>query len=127
MQKFRYTKGFTLIELMIVVAIIGILASIAYPSYTRYVERTQVSDGKTALLMLAQQMERCYTARLSYNNCPNLATESPEGFYALTVNADATTFTLTATGQKGRVTSGSCNALTINHLGERTPAGDACW
>ena len=127
MQQFRDAKGFTLIEVMIVVVIIGILASIAYPAYTRYVERAQVSDGKSALLMLAQQMERCYTAQLRYDGCPNLPGESPEGFYTLAVNADANTYTLTATGEKGRVTSGSCSTLTINHQGVRTPSGDACW
>jgi len=57
----KHQRGFTLIELLIAVVIIGIIASIAYPSYTRYVERSVRSDGQTALLQAASEMERCYS------------------------------------------------------------------
>ena len=119
------SSGITLLELMIVVAVVGILAAIAYPSYARYVERAQVSDGTGALLIAAQAMERCYTAQSSYANC-DVPDDSSEEFYSLAVVANATTFTITATGQAGRVTSGPCSTLTLNHRGQRTPA-DACW
>ncbi|WP_018879658.1 type IV pilin protein [Thioalkalivibrio sp. ALE9] len=117
--------GFTLIELMIVVAIIAILAAIAFPAYGIYAERAQISDGKTGLLEAAQRMERCYTSNMSYANC-NIANESPEGYYGLSVNSNASSFTITATGQSGRVTSGDCSTMTVNHQGVRTPADD-CW
>lgn len=120
------TGGFTLIELMIVVAVIAILAAIAFPAYGIYVERAQVSDGKSGLLQAAQRMERCYTSNMSYANCA-IANDSPEGYYSLAVtNADATTFLITATGQDGRVTSGDCSSMTVNHQGVRTPTDD-CW
>ncbi|WP_338081776.1 type IV pilin protein [Ectothiorhodospira mobilis] len=120
-------RGFTLIEVMITVAIIGILAAIAYPSYTRYVERTQVSDGKVALSEAAQRLERCYTSTLTYEDC-NIAEESPEGFYTLAVEeVDASSYTLTATGADGRVAAegAECHSLTLDHQGTRTP--EACW
>ena len=116
--------GFTLIEVMIVVVIIGILASIAYPAYTRYVERTQVSDGKVALMAAAQHLERCYTNTLDYSNC-SISTSSPEGFYELQLVSDTSSFTLSASGVAGRVKSGACSELTLDHRGARTPAD--CW
>ncbi|GHD48516.1 type IV pilin protein [Marinobacter persicus] len=59
-------SGFTLIELMIVVAIIGIIAAIAYPSYTNHVEKTRRSDAQGALMGLASAMERHYATNNSY-------------------------------------------------------------
>lgn len=128
MQK-RGDSGFSLIELMIVVAVIGILASIAYPSYSRYVERAQVADGKTGLLQAAQSMERCYTANLRYTGCEPAQNTSPEGFYAIGLGeggATANGFTLVAEGVSGRVTAGDCSRLTVSEDGTRTPSGD-CW
>ncbi|MGO1503151.1 MAG: type IV pilin protein [Marinobacter sp.] len=66
MQLPRQSNGFTLIELMIVVAIIGIIAAIAYPSYTQYVERARRSDAQGALMGLAAAMERHRTTNGSY-------------------------------------------------------------
>ncbi len=59
-------NGFTLIELMIVVAIIGIIAAIAVPSYTQYVENARAADAKSALMSLASAMERFHTENMTY-------------------------------------------------------------
>src|SRR3546814_13633363 len=60
-------RGFTLIELMVVVAIIAILASIAYPAYTDYIVKTRRSAGAACLLEQAQFMERYYTTNMGYS------------------------------------------------------------
>lgn len=103
--------GFTLIELMIVVAIIGILAAIAYPSYQNSVEKSRRTDGKSALSGLAGAMERHYTTNSTYEGAaaggsdtgspgifPDEAPlDSSNKFYDLTIEAaDGSSFTLRA-------------------------------
>lgn len=119
----RFNRGFTLIELMIVVGIIGILAAIAYPSYATYVERARRADGKAGLLEAAQRLERCHTQNNSYLNC-TVALTSPEGHYNLTSALAANTFTVTATPVRP---DPRCGVLTLNHLGVRTPEIERCW
>ncbi|MBT4987165.1 MAG: prepilin-type N-terminal cleavage/methylation domain-containing protein, partial [Proteobacteria bacterium] len=69
--------GFTLIELMIVIAIVGILAMIALPMYSDYVTRARRTDGQTTLFQVAQELERCYTQYSTYNKsgCSLVATD----------------------------------------------------
>ncbi len=129
--------GFTLIELMIVVAIVGILAAIAYPSYTNYVRKANRTDARATLLQVAQTLERCYTQYSAYNNAnctvANGGTvNTPEGLYTIGVVSAATTYTLTATPVAGRVQAGDarCTTLTLTHAGVRGATGTAtaeCW
>lgn len=134
-------KGFTLIELMIVVAIIGIIAGIAYPSYMESVRKSNRADAKAALNDVSQRLQRCYTTYSSYVNA-NCAVgtslngggsiASGENMYAVTGALTATTFTLTATPVAGGVQAGDakCTTLTLNQAGVRNATGsDAgnCW
>jgi len=105
-------NGFTLIELLIAVAIVGILASIAYPSYMDSVTKSRRADAQAALLGFAQAMERHYTTTGSYTGAgtagsntgaPTIfSTKSPidgsDTYYNLTIESAAvTTYTLKAT------------------------------
>jgi type IV pilus assembly protein PilE len=122
--------GFTLIEVMIVVVIVGILAAIAFPSYARYVEQARRADAKSALLDAAQRLERCYTQTNTYVGC-NFPATSPDDFYAIAATAQtATAFTLTATPQ-GVQANSPCGTYTLQSDGTRTVSGtlgaDRCW
>jgi len=124
-------SGFTLIELMIVVAIVAILAAIAYPSYTRYVEQARRADGKSALLDAAQRLERCHTQTNTYVGCA-FGAVSPDGFYAIAATVqEAMTFTLTATPQGAQAGDTRCGMYTLTSNGTRAVTGSLgvarCW
>lgn len=144
-MKFRWMRGFTLIELMIVVAIIGILAAIAYPSYQEYVKRAQRSQARTILLENTQFLERNFTEANKYHQNAagadltlpfQTSPKAGEGtaVYDIALVADTTTFTLTATPVAGGLMDGDgCASLQLNHLGQKLVAGGAtldvatCW
>jgi type IV pilus assembly protein PilE len=132
-MRFNRQEGFTLIELMIVVAIIGILAAIAYPAYTSQVKKTQRTDAKAALLAAAQSLERCFTEYNAYDNaaCPALSATSSEGYYSITATTlAATSYSLTAAPISGAVIDDTeCTTFTIDNKGAQssTPAGSQCW
>lgn len=129
--------GFSLIELMIAVAIVAILAAIAYPSYQRYVQQSHRNAVQTEMTSLAQNFERCRTRANSYNACGLVDAFNDElsegGRYRFTVEAAVGTFTITATPQAlGGQTNDRCGLLTLNHQGVRTVGGanatvEDCW
>ncbi|HKT32140.1 MAG TPA: type IV pilin protein [Gammaproteobacteria bacterium] len=132
------TRGFTLIELMIVVAIVAIIAAIAYPSYQRSVLKSHRADVESMLTQDAQILERCYTQNFSYNNnCPTLTSASEHGYYSLTPaggSISATAFVLTATAQGYQTKDTSCITFKLDNTGKKsafssggTDNSSTCW
>ena len=128
MQKPKAT-GFTLIELMIVVVVLGIIAAIAFPSYTNYVQKARRADATTALLGAAQQLERCFTRYNRYTalECPK-SWKTEGGFYEISGEISDTSFTLKA-NPMGRQSGDNCGIFTLDQTGTRTAGGDdaKCW
>lgn len=130
--KFRKISGFTLIELMIVVAIVAILAAIAYPSYQEHVRKTRRAQARTDMMSTVQMLERTYSARNSYASFTNaMITSTQPMFYTITFASapTATEFTLQAVPQGGQVND-KCGTLTLNQAGTRTVSGSDvgdCW
>ena len=132
------SQGFSLIELMIAVVIVGILAAIAIPMYSDYVTRSRRADGQATLMQVAQELERCYTQFSKYNdnscsvvNGGVVSETSDQGFYVVTANKlDESAFTLTATPQDEQADDTDCGNLTLTHLGVQSatrPDKESCW
>lgn len=130
-------NGFSLLELLIVIAIIGTLAMIAFPSYNRFLNKTRRVDGQIVLMTLAGKMEQYYADNHHSYAGATLATwgftaTSPQGFYALAItNTSAKTFTLTAQPIGVQQNDKLCGTLTLNQLGQKGQTGTGkntdCW
>jgi len=139
-------QGFTLIEMMIVVAIVGILAAIAFPSYRDYVERAGRADGKAKLMEIMQAQERFYSQNqtytanlgaggLGYGVAANAAVASDEGRYNIPAaacgGAIASCVALTADAVGQQASDTKCGDLTLDSRGTKGEGGTLtvqdCW
>ena len=128
----RRQTGFTLIELMIVVVIVGIITAVAVPSYRDYVVRGYRAEGRNALVDIAAREERYYSDNVAFGTLAQLGvgTTSETGRYTVTValNNSNQGFTATATPT---FTDDDCRNLTLTHQGVRGETGSAsvddCW
>lgn len=149
-------QGFTLVELMIVVAIIAILSTIAIPAYDQYITKIRRADGKVALMKLAQLQEAYFSNNNKYavtltellasstegfSSITGTTAQSPQNYYTLTLTPGATatrSFTLTAAPYGDMITreekmSVSCKGLTLDSTGQRgissggTGSIQDCW
>lgn len=139
-MRFQHRQsGVTLIELVVVVVIVGILAAIAIPSYSRYVVRSHRAEGKAALLALATAQEKFYLQCNTYatdmgaaHSCEdstlvfNDTTEN--GWYTLSIqDADDDSFTVRATAAGNQARDTTCAQLQVTDRGVRTATSAECW
>ncbi|HEY8520237.1 MAG TPA: type IV pilin protein [Gammaproteobacteria bacterium] len=131
----RRMAGVTLLELMIVVVVVSLLATIAIPSYRQYAIRAQRTEAKSALLQLAANQERYYTSNgntfvndLARINMP--ATTEGNRYALAVTHADTTSFTATATAINGMTDDDECQVFQIDSEGRRSASPDprgTCW
>lgn len=131
MRTSQMAAGFSLIELMVVVAIIGILASIALPSYNEHTRKTRRAAGAACAAAVAQQAERYYTTNMKYTGfTADTSICEPKALEYYTVAPSGTpgakTYTISAT-PKGVMDGDSCGTLSIDQTGRRSPTTASCW
>ncbi|MCX7126702.1 MULTISPECIES: type IV pilin protein [Aeromonas] len=130
-----YSRGFSLIELMIVVAIVAILGTIAYPSYQQYVLNTNRVEAKAMLLNAANRQETYF---MDFNQYASSATAlgmsaaSDTGLYQLAITVSGNSYTLSATAKAAtaQAKDTDCTVFSINQLGVKSASGAAsssCW
>jgi type IV pilus assembly protein PilE len=138
----RSQAGFTLIELMVTVALLGILTSVAYPSFMDSVRKSNRNDAKTALARAVAAQERFFATNGGYSDVvTNIGFAADglteHGHYVITAAAGATgdiasSYVVTATAASGDMQADdtNCTVYSMNSLGVKTPSPTAntrCW
>ena len=135
----KFMRGFTLIELMIVLAVVSIIIAFAYPSYRDHIVKAHRAEGMGELLDLADRLERFYSDQGTYagatlgsatTDLRPVATE--KGKYNLAITAqNAISFTVTATPQDAQADDTKCGTFTLTSLGAKSTSGtlpdEKCW
>lgn len=133
----RYSLGFTLIEIVTAIVIVGILAAMAYPSYVSQIQKSRRSDAKQALASAAQALERYFTEQNTYQTATLgssgvYPSTSTNGDYALSITAQTqTTYSLQAV-PGGKQAGDQCGTFTLNEQGVQGVSGGTltaanCW
>jgi len=140
MQK-QYTTGVTLLELMVVIAVVAILSTIAVTTYRGYLMRTNRTEARTALLRIQTAQEKFFLQNNRYAKDTEMpkappdglgvpAVSTPGGFYKISIaDYTATTYTAVAQAQAGQLDDrAQCQTFKIDQNGGRTPAASTgCW
>ncbi|WP_018918963.1 type IV pilin protein [Vreelandella zhanjiangensis] len=115
-------RGFTLIELVVVMGIISLIAAMAYPIYTRHLQASLRTDAHAGLMQAAAELERCNSRTYTYHEC-DIPSQSPGKRYTLTLSKEAEDgYLLSASTLQD---DGCETAITLNSRGERFPKD--CW
>ena len=133
------SKGMTLVELMIVVAIIAIIGLIAFPSYEEFMRKGRRADGKNKLMEIASRQERFYSDTGGYGTLAvvmgSATVDSDDGYYQVSATVGAglrpQTYLLTATPQGGQSGDTKCGNLTLDQAAAKGTSGPdtdgKCW
>ncbi len=125
-------KGFTLVELMVVLAVLAILTTIAYPLYTDQTQKTRRTEGRAALMELAQAQERYYTVNGVYAvtlGSLSVDATTEHGYYNIATTGGGT-FTATATATGAQTSDNYCTSMSYTNLGVKSGTGSdpsKCW
>ncbi|MBP7665588.1 MAG: prepilin-type N-terminal cleavage/methylation domain-containing protein [Burkholderiaceae bacterium] len=134
----RSHRGFTLVEVMIAVVVVGLLSALAYPSYQAQVAKSRRTDAKQSLVELSQKMERFYTERGTYVGATLGATGlyplvTSGGYYDLSITAQTLDGFTVKAAPRGTQVGDACASFLYNQLGEQMVSNDAslsavkCW
>jgi type IV pilus assembly protein PilE len=131
-------KGFTLIEMLIVMLVFSVLVAIAYPSYNAFILQSHRTDAQAALTQDQTTIERCYAQNFSYNTAcsalPTFPHNSTQGFYSIALsNLTSSTYTLTATPIGSQIKDTTCASLAVTQANVKTGTDTSgtsqvtCW
>ncbi len=135
----KRNSGFTLIELVIAVAILAIIATVGYPWYAKQMQKARRADAKVALQSVALAQEQFFTVNgiyaatlgslsLDASGIDTATGKTPKGYYVVTIAGDGATYDLTASAPEGGAQDGdSCGDFTLDYLDRKDAAADNCW